>query len=206
VPALTAANAIIRARNVTASECGALMPEGHPYHSPRSIFDRLMGEPQEPKTSEAMALGSYFEATILRYAEQRDGFRARLNARTFEHPSMFLCATVDAFVTKPGPWVMVPERALVEVKMSGRLELWQSVPPYIEWQVRAQLACTARDVGYIYVLVAQRLLRFEVYRDAAKEAALLAAVQRFCTHNIAAGVRPDEAPVVPAMTFSFDAA
>ena len=149
-----------------------------------------------------MTLGSFFEATILRYAEQRDGFRARLNARTFEHPAMFLCATVDAFVTKPGPWVMVPERALVEIKLSGRPDIWGSVPPYIEWQVRAQLACTARDVGYVYVLISgTQLRRFEVHRNAAKEEQLLAAVQRFCTHNIAAGVRPDEAPVAPVMTF-----
>jgi hypothetical protein len=73
---LTAANELIRSRNVTASEVAALLPGGHPYTDPRAIYDRLSGDPAERRESEAMAIGSAFEATILRYAEQHDGFTA----------------------------------------------------------------------------------------------------------------------------------
>jgi len=203
VPALTPANELVRSRNVSASEVGALLPGGHPYTTPEAIYDRLTGAAPERKGSEAMALGSFFEASILRFAEQRDGFRARLNSRTIEHRDVRLCATVDAFVIGSMPWATAPERALVEVKMSGRIELWREVPAYIEAQVRAQLACSGRDVAYIYVLVSQRLLRFPIYRDAAMEEQLIAAVQRFWSDHIVAGVRPG--PTASASpTFSFE--
>lgn len=195
MPALTAQNHEVRARNIAASEVGALLGH-HPYATPEGIFDRLTGAGRPVRVNEAMELGSFFEAPILRFAERRDGFRARLNKRTLEHPAVRLCATVDAFVTKPGPWVMVPERALVEIKMSGAW--WTDLPPHIEAQVRAQLACADRDVAYVYALLSQRLLRFEVIRDAEKEAHLLERVQRFWTDHIVPGVRPSPEPTQPS--------
>ena len=204
MPGLTAANHLIRARNVTASEVAALLPGGHPYTDPQRIYDRLMSA-AETIESEAMRLGSFFEAGILRFAEQRDGFRARLNAKTIEHPTVRLCATPDAYLLTQHPTAMVPERGLIEVKMSARLELWRELPSHVEAQARAQLACTGRDVVYVYVLVGMSLRAFSVYRDPDKETEILAAVQRFWTHNIVAGVRPEPAPPVPPMIFSFEA-
>lgn len=196
MPGLTASNHEVRARNVSASEVGALMGE-HPYSTPEAVWDRLCApETVVRRESEPMSLGSWFEAAILRYAERRDGFRARLNARTIEHRQVRLCGTPDAFVTRPMPWALVPERALVEVKMSGRPELWSSVPPYVEWQARAQLSVTDRDVVYVYVLVGMALVRHAVWRDSEKEKRLLEAVNRFWTENVVAGVRPT--PVAPA--------
>jgi hypothetical protein len=205
VPPLTEANAIIRAQNVSASEVAALVAE-HPYTDAGAIYDRLVGGGGEArKTSESMSLGTFFEERILRFAEQRDGFRARLNSRTFVHPTVRLCATPDAFVVRPRPGLFVPERALVEIKMSGRGDQWVEPLPYVEWQVRAQMACTGRDTVYVYVLAGMRLLAFQLYRDPEKEARMLDCVQRFWTDNIVARVRPDPAPIVPAMTFSFEA-
>lgn len=205
MPPLTPRNDAIRRENVTASEVAALMDGGHPYATPQSIYDRLTLPETAVKDSQAMRLGSHMEGAILRFAESEMGFRARANGRTFTHPRVRLCATPDAFAVGRMPWAMTPERAIVEVKMSGRPELWRDVPDYIDWQCRAQLACTGRDVVYIVVLAAMRLLAFPVHRDLDKEAELTDRVQRFWTDNIVARVRPDAAPVVPAMTFSFEA-
>jgi predicted phage-related endonuclease len=202
---LTAANDEIRARNVTASEVAALLPGGHPYTDPQTIYDRLTGAGADRGGSEAMEMGSFFEASILRFAERRDGFRARLNARTIEHATVRLCATPDAWLLTRHPTAMVPERALIELKMSGRIELWRDLPSHVEHQARAQLACTGRDVVYVYVLVGMSLRVFSVYREADKETALLAAVQRFWADHIVAGVRPGPADPVPPMIFSFEA-
>ncbi len=204
MPPLTEANALIRAQNVTASEVAALL-DGHPYATPEGIYDRLTLPDAPRKESQAMRLGSHMESAILRFAERELGFRARANARSFVHPGVRLAATPDAFALGRMPWAMTPERAIVEVKMSGRPELWREVPSYIKWQCRAQLACTGRDVVYIVVLAAMRLLTFPVYRDSEKEAELVEAVASFWRNHIVAGVRPVPAAAVPAMTFSFEA-
>ncbi len=205
MPPLTQANALIRAENVTASEVAALMPSGHPYATPQSIYDRLTQPDAVFKDSQAMRLGSFMESAILRFAESEMGFRARANSRSFVHPTVRLAATPDAFAVGRMPWEIAPERAIVEVKMSGRAELWRDVPDHVEWQCRAQMACTGRDVVYIVVLAAMRLLAFPVYRELEQEAEMLDRVQRFWTDYIVAGVRPEAAPTVPTMTFSFEA-
>lgn len=205
MPPLTPANELIRSQNVTASEVAALMPSGHPYATPESIYDRLtLGT--SVASSQAMRIGSALEGAVLRFAESEYGFRARANSRTLVHPTARLCATPDAFALSRLPWEFVHSRALIEVKMSGRAELWREVPDYIEWQVRAQLAVTRRDTAYIVVLAAMRLLSFPIYRDLDKEAQLVEAVERFWLDHIVARVRPE--PAVPVFTgpFSFDAA
>ncbi len=204
MPPLTPSNEIIRATNVTASEVAALMPTGHPYATPESIYDRLtVGAPD--KSSQAMRIGSAMEHAILRFAEAEIGFRARANAKTIEHRQVRLCATPDAFLLTQMPWAIVPERALIEVKMSARVELWQDVPSYIDWQCRAQLACTGREVVYIVVLVAMRLLILPVYREPDKEAELLAAVDTFWHEHYEPRVRPVPAALVPTMSFGSNA-
>lgn len=186
---LTAANAEIRSQNVTASEVGALLGP-HPYTDPLRIWDRLVSPlPMEQPQSEAMANGSFLEIAILRLAEQRLGIKARANSRTYVHKDVHLCATPDAFVlgTPPG---------LVEVKLSGRPELWRSVPEHVEWQVRAQMACTGRSTAAVCVLVGVGLRTFLLERDEAKEELLLRTVDRFWRLNVIAQVRPQ--PAVPA--------
>jgi predicted phage-related endonuclease len=203
VPALTPQNDEVRAQNVSASEVGALMGQ-HPYATDAGIYDRLRGAGAD-RESEAMNLGSFMEASILRFAEQRDGFRARLNRRTFAHRDVRLCATPDAFIVKPQPGLFVPERALVEIKMSGRSDLWRDLPDHVAWQARAQMACTGRDVVYVYTLVGMSLRTFAVYRDLVPEAEMLDRVQRFWTDHVVARVRPEPAAPVQPMTFSFEA-
>jgi predicted phage-related endonuclease len=181
-------NDAIRAENVTASECGALL-DWHPYSSPLKIWDRLVSPfPMEYLTSEAMETGSFMEAAILRLAEKRLGFKSRQNGRTFQHPKVRLCATPDAFVLGQPP-------GLVEIKLSGRPELWRSVPPHVEWQVRAQMACTGRATAAVCVLVGAGLRTFLLEREADKEDQLLAAVDRFWNEYVLPLKRPE--PAVP---------
>jgi predicted phage-related endonuclease len=181
-------NAAIRAENVTASEVGALLDE-HPYSSPLTIWDRLVSPfPMEVVTSEAMETGSFMEAAILRLAEKRLGFKSRQNGRTFVHKRVRLCATPDAFVLGQPP-------GLVEIKLSGRPELWRSVPPHVEWQVRAQMACTGRDTAAVCVLVGAGLRTFLLQREADKEDRLLAAVDAFWNDYVVPLRRPE--PAVP---------
>lgn len=186
-PALTPANEAIRAMNVTASEVGALLGD-HPYMTPEGIWDRLCSPfALQLEQSEQMQNGSFMEAAILRLAEKRLGIKARLNSRTYVHPKVRLCATPDALVagTPPG---------LVEIKLSGRVELWRSVPEYVEWQVRAQMACTGRQTAAVCVFVGAGLRTFLLEREADKEAQLLQAVDTFWVDHIVTGVRPEPRP------------
>lgn len=208
MPPLTQANQVIRSATVTASEVAALMPCGHPYTTPEAIYDRLVTPSIVPDNgSQAMRIGSAMEAAILRFAETEVGFRAKANARTFVHPRVRLAATPDAFLVGRWPMAFTEERALVEIKMSGRAEMWRDgVPPHIDWQCRAQMAVMDRDTVYIVVLAAMRLLTLPVYRDAGMEDQLLECVDAFWRDHIAARVRPE--PAVPASPgpISFDAA
>lgn len=195
MPPLTPANAAIRAENVTASEVGALLGP-HPYTDATAIYDRLMGEPEIRKATEAMDTGSFMEHAILRLAEHRLQLKARANSRTFVHPRVRLCATPDAFVIGQPP-------GLIEIKLSGRPDIWSSVPDHVEWQVRAQMACSNRQTAAVCVLLGGGLRTFLLERDPDLEARLLNAVETFWTEHIVARVRP--APAVLAATFSFDA-
>lgn len=198
MPPLTERNHLIRAENVSASEVGALLGP-HPYVTPERIWDRLVSPfPMEVVVSEAMDTGSFMEGAILRLAEKRLGIRARANSRTYVHPSVHLCATPDAFVigTPPG---------LVEIKLSGRPEIWRSVPEHVEWQVRAQMACANRDTAAVCVFVGVGLRTFLVERDIPEEERMLEAVDRFWNDYILPQRRPAPGGTPDPMPFSFDA-
>ena len=186
---LTAANDEIRSQNVSASEVGALLGS-HPYATPEGIWDRLCSPfaLERPQT-EAMDTGSFMEHAILRLAEKRLQLRARANSRTFVHKAVRLCATPDAFVVGQPP-------GLIEIKLSGRPEMWRSVPDHVTWQVRAQMACTGRQTAAVCVFVGVGLRTFLLERDPAEEDRMLAAVQAFWTNHIVTGIRPE--PAVPA--------
>jgi putative phage-type endonuclease len=184
MPALTLANDLVRARNVTASECGALMGP-HPYTTPTSIYDRLntpaWGGVEQ---TEAMRLGMFFEPYIARYAAQKMGLKLRANPHTLEHRKYSLCATPDYYVLN--------SRMLLEVKLSSKLYVWtdEALQPYIEWQARAQMAVTNRDAVMIAALVGSQFHLVTVLRDMDKEEALLSAIETFWHENVMAGVRP----------------
>lgn len=208
MPPLTQANQVIRSATVTASEVAALMPCGHPYTTPEAIYDRIVSPHLiQPSDNQAMRIGSAMEAAILRFAETEIGFRAKANARTFVHPRVRLAATPDAFLIGRWPSAFIEEKALVEIKMSGRVEMWrEGIPPHIEWQCRAQMAVLDRDPVYIVVLAAMRLLSFPVYREADLETELLDRVDAFWHDHVAARVRPEPTVSAPTGPISFDAA
>lgn len=185
-PALTPANDLIRARNVTASECYALLADDHPYTDRTKIFDRLTSSHDtKPDTqTEAMALGVFMESAIARYAAQARGLKLRANTRTIEHPKVNLCATPD--------YLVLNQRMLVEVKLSSIMYGWSEddLHPQYEWQARAQLACTNRDVCLVAALVGSRFYCIPVVRDAEKEERLLSTVDEFMQEHVLPGIRP----------------
>ena len=186
MPALTEANDIIRASNIAASEVGALIDE-HPYSSRASIYDRLTDpHPVKIEQTEAMALGQFFEPAIARYVAKKYGLRLRANNRTLVHPRIMLCATPDYFV--------LGERMLIECKLSSKQYVWaeETMQPYIEWQARAQMAVTDRQVCIIAALVGSAFYAVPIVRDAAKEELLETAVQTFVRDHLQTGIRPDE--------------
>lgn len=187
MPALTPENDLIRSRNVTASECYALLGR-HPYHSRQSIYDRLSAPWAygHPEQSEAMALGVYFEPHIARYAARRLGLRIRANNKSYEHRLVSLSATPD--------YLVVGKRMLLEIKLSGIMYNWneEALHPWIEWQARAQLACTQRDVVMICALVGVAFYTIPVLRDVEKEERLLEAVDTFFNDFVLPGIRPPD--------------
>lgn len=202
MPPLTPRNAEIRAENVTASEVGALLAE-HPYTNPQLIWDRLCSPfALTEVASEAMETGSFMEPAIAALAARRLDLRIRANNKTYVHPKVRLSATPDYLVLGQPP-------GLLEIKMSGRPELWPyrgSLPSHVEWQVRAQMACTKRFTAAVCVLVGVGLRTFLIEREPDKEAEMLAAVDKFWRDHVVTKTRPGaDSPWPSVPTFSFDA-
>jgi predicted phage-related endonuclease len=190
MPALTPANDLIRARNVTASECGALL-DYHPYTSPTKIYDRLSTPAMDLHVqSEAMAIGSFLEPSVARYAGKKLGLRLRAATRSIEHKgsagvrAVNLCATPDYYVLK--------QNALVEIKVSSITYGWteDTLHPHYEWQARAQMACTDRDLCIVCALVGSAFYHIPIVRDLQKERRLLDAVDAFWFDYVMKGIRP----------------
>lgn len=190
MPGLTPANDAIRLENVTASEVGALL-DTHPYMTPEAIWDRLCNPFALERTSnEAMETGSWMEPAIAGLAARRLGITIRANRKSYVHPKVRLAATPDYLVVAQPP-------GLLEIKMSGRPEMWPlrgPLPPHVEWQVRAQMACARRYTAAVAVLVGVGLRTFLVERDREQEDRMLAAVDRFWREHVVTGIRPTPAP------------
>lgn len=187
MPALTPANDLVRARNVSASEVYALMGH-HPYSSPTKIYDRLMTPAIEARheQSEAMAIGTFMEKHVARYAGQKLGLRLRAATRTIEYPGpVNLCATPDYYVLN--------SKMLVEIKVSSILYGWNEddLHPHYEYQARAQLACTNRDVCIVCALVGSTFYHIPIVRDLQKERRMLDAVDKFWYDHVMTGIRPE---------------
>lgn len=190
MPALTPANDLVRARNVTASEVYALLGH-HPYSSPTKIFDRLSTPAIEQRfeQSEAMAIGVFMEPYVAKYAAKKLGLRLRAATRSLEYKGpVNLCATPDYYV--------LGQRMLVEVKVSSILYGWDidNLHPHYEYQARAQLACSDRDVCIIAALVGSTFFHVEIVRDLQKERLMLDAVDKFWFNHVMTGIRPDPEP------------
>jgi predicted phage-related endonuclease len=189
MPALTSANDLVRARNVSASEVYALLGH-HPYSSPTKIWDRLMTPAMDThQQSEAMSIGVFMERHVARYAGQRLGLRLRAANRTIEYKgNVNLCATPDYYV--------LGHPMLVEIKVSSIMYGWSDddLHPHYEYQARAQLACTNRDVCIVCALVGSTFYHIPVVRDLQKERLMLDAVDEFWYKYVMTGIRPEPEP------------
>lgn len=186
MPALTPKNDLVRARNVTASEVYALLGH-HPYTNPTKIYDRLMTPAMDThRQSDAMALGVFFEKRIAQYAGQHLGLKLRAASQTVEyHGPVNLCATPDYYV--------VGKPMLLEIKLSSIMYGWNEddLAPHYEYQARAQLACTRRDICIVCALVGSTFYAIPVVRDMEKERKMLEVVDRFWMDYVMMGIRPE---------------
>jgi predicted phage-related endonuclease len=137
--------------------------------------------------SEAMSMGVYFERHIAKYAAAKLGIKVRAATRTIEYkgyPPVNLCATPDYYVLN--------SRMLMEVKLSSILYGWteDDLHPHYEYQARAQMACTNRDVVIVAAMVGSTFYHVEVVRDLQKERRMLEAVDKFWYDHIIPGIRP----------------
>lgn len=161
--------------------------EKHPYMSPLDIYNRLTDPtPLVREPSEAMALGTFFEPYIAKYASQKLGLRLRAGRDTIQHRVSNLCATPDYYV--------VGKPMLVEIKLSSKMYVWseETLQPYILWQARAQMAVTNRDTCIIAALVGSTFHEVYVVRDMREEVRMLNAVDAFWYDHVIAGKAPAE--------------
>lgn len=188
MPALTPDNDLVRSRNVTASEVGALLDK-HPYTNPTKIYDRLMTPAMDTHIqSEAMAIGVFLEPYVARFASRKLGLRLRAATRSIEYkgkPPVNLCATPDYYV--------LGQNALVEIKVSSIMYGWtdDTLHPHYEWQARAQMACTNRDLCIVCAMVGSTFYTVYVVRDLQKERRMLEAVDKFWYDHVMPGIRPE---------------
>lgn len=184
MPALTPQNDLVRSRNVTASEVYALLGY-HPYSTPTKIFDRLSAPGMDThEKSEAMSIGSYLEPYVARYAASRIGVKVRACTKSMEHSKVNLSATPDYYI--------IGKPMLMEIKVSSIMYGWteDTLHPHYEYQARAQLACTGREICIVCALVGSTFYQIPVVRDMEKERMMLDAVDKFWHEHILAGVRP----------------
>ena len=82
---------------------------------------------------------------------------------------------------------------LVECKLSSVMYGWSeaTLMPHIEWQARAQLAVTDRDVCIVAALVGSRFYSIEVVRDDIKERRMLTAVDALVSLVVSGGPPPE---------------
>jgi hypothetical protein len=194
MPPLTPANDLIRSRNVTASEVGALLG-AHPYVTAGEVWDRLNGlRDGFSGPSLAMRFGSEAEPILRRLAIDSLGVRVKMNSRTWEHSRVRLCATPDAFIIREpsNPFAPGNVPSLLEFKLTFSQYRWQhGLPPDIEWQARAQMACTHRSRVIVYVFSGKEHV-YVVDRHKGKERAMTQAVERFWNEHMLTGIRPPD--------------
>jgi predicted phage-related endonuclease len=83
---------------------------------------------------------------------------------------------------------------LVEIKVSSIMYGWNEddLHPHYEWQARAQMACTGRDLCIVCALVGSTFYHVPIVRDLQKERRMLEAVDTFWYAHVMPGIRPEQ--------------
>lgn len=182
MPAPSTEGQWIRASRVGASEVGALMGF-HPWTSEAAVWARIQGYEPRRATTPAMKVGNDLEPAVAALWSAETGRKVVRCSRTYAHRTSRLAATPDFFV---------PHHELLEVKVSGDREGWADLPEHVEWQARAQLACTGRARCHVAALVGGTLRLFTVERDLSEEARMLATVDAFMEAFVDSGTPPPD--------------
>lgn len=183
MPAPTVEGQWIRASRVGASEVGALMGH-HPFVTAGDIWARLQGHEERRRSTQAMQIGNDLEPAVAALWSVHAARKVVRCSRTYAHRSVRLCATPDYYV---------PASELLEVKVSGDWDMWRDLPEHVEWQTRAQMACTGRMRCHVAVLLGGTLRTFTVQRDLDAERQMLETVAAFVEAFVDSGTPPPDA-------------
>ncbi len=179
---LTPAQLALRRTGIGASEIGAVAGLD-PWRSPVDVYLRKVDEAASP-TSGPQAWGNILEPIIGEYYAFQNAVTL-VGSDTRRHPTVtWALATPD--------YLVPPERYGLEIKVRGRSDRWDGVPPL---EVQAQAQWSMFVVGYDRWDVAALLggteyRQYRVDRDDAFITQLTEAGERFWTQHVVPRVPP----------------
>lgn len=192
---LTAADTLVRSRNIGASESSALLGL-HPRKSALDVFTRLVeGIEAAPTAEEKLWMGDGQDlepACISMYARRKGIWKLDIESSpTLTHPDWpHLCATPDGIAN------LSTGRRLLEVKTA----IWPGdewgeegsaeIPQHYAVQVQLTMAVTGLESADVAALLAGKLRVFHLRADPLYQRALHAVVVDFWEKHIATGKEP----------------
>jgi predicted phage-related endonuclease len=155
----------------------------HPYHTPASIYARIV-HGIERSVGSAAQLGVELEPAIIAMTGRRMNIRVRTSSWTYKHPRLPLVATVDAV----GLDEFHDTEVVVEAKLVGpwaRAD-WAAGPPWwVVDQVQVQLALSRRSLGIVGALIGGTTFNvYEVPADPGRQMEILQAVHAFKLNHL----------------------
>ena len=161
-----------------------------PWATPYDIYLDKIGEGTPLEESEAMSWGNLLEEPVAKEFSKRTGLKvARVNANLRHKEQPFMGAHLDRRI--------VGERAILEVKTSGRRDGWgedgsDDIPQQYLCQVLHYMAVTGAEMAYVAALLCGQELR--IYKIPRVEALISTIEQQeahFWTKHVEARVAPD---------------
>lgn len=202
MPGLTEANQALRRGRVSASNVGALMPEGHPFHTKADLYAWVKhGLDSFSGSKQAVEMGHAMEDFVLRYGSRKTGVRVRANSRTRVHPTLPLAVTCDAY-----EWGS-KNRIPVEIKTAAawKLDEWQdgAYPSHYGDQVQAQLLVAGGDYGRLWGLIGGRDFREVIIpADPERQRMMAERIEAFFRDHVDPGIPPEDTPASLLVSFA----
>lgn len=178
----------LRRKYIGGSEAGAVVGLDS-YKSPFSLWAEKTGKMPEFKGNITTKVGAYLEDLVAHMFSEESGKRVRRKNRTLVNDTYpWACANVDRMIAG--------ESALLEIKTTNSLPAMKKIksgeyPERWYCQMVHYLAVTGLQKAYLAVLVNCRELRiFELERDEAEIAALMAAEGDFWNNHVLTDIPP----------------
>lgn len=159
--------------------------DAHPFTTAQAVYDRIVyGEGRE--ATPRMMVGQLLEPAVLDLGRKLLGLPLRACSRPYVHPTLPLCASLDAYAG-PGE--------LAEVKVTSA---WVGDNPasYVLAQVQTQLLLSRRSRAHLLVLAGSSFTDTVLEADPVAQAIILEAVRDFTDRFLVPGIRPPSKPLI----------